>query len=114
MGHFSGFTCKLFRCCHGSIQVIGDLLGNRKFLIRGSLIVNVAALCIPCHLAAVLSKSLIALHVCDISQVRCIFDGILIVVVYQVVGYNDFLRISNTVGNNIYRLIFSDIFLANL
>ena len=83
------------------IQIISDLLSDRRLLVRGSLIKDIVSVRLPDDLITLLFKGFIALDVLDIGQGRLVLDRGLLIRVFEPVGNRDIALLSVGIRKNI-------------
>ena len=83
------------------IQIISDLLSDRRLLVRGSLIKDIVSVRLPDDLITLLFKGFIALDVLDIGQGRLVLDRGLLIRVFEPVGNRDIALLSVGIRKNL-------------
>ena len=100
----AALACKILCLNLFIIQIISDLLGDRRLLGRGSLIKDIVSVRFPDDLITLLFKSFVTLDVLDIGQRGLILDRALLLRVLEPVGNCDITLLSVGIRKNINSL----------
>ena len=110
-GGLSAFSRHLLRFYFPSVHKIRHFLGNRQISVCGSLVINVSALCLPGNLISLLAKSLIALYIFNVLQIRSVFYGIQSFLIFQPFADNHIFDTAVGVSHHIHCLFLAGIFI---
>ena len=104
--HITGLANQILRRNLLSLQLIADGYIHRKLLICRTLIINIAAICIPYEITiCIYCIGFISLNIHNIGQGGCILNGAVSVSILEAVTDNNLLCIALGICHDIYNLI---------
>ena len=102
----AGLSCQVLRRDLLSIQIIRDLLGDRRLFVRRPLVIDIVARGIPCQNIAALRERLVSLDVLDVLQDGVVVELVRAVLILEPAGYGHTLLPSGRIRKDVDGLLF--------